>query len=144
MNKYLAAAWQNQQNEQKSRESGRAFQSLIVWGKKLPLKLLAPFLTEIELFFSPNSPVCPFRHALFEPRHDKTNKVSVRPAKTQISLGYALLSRRLWYYHTATTFISRIPTSPQVGVCAHVRLATCVISRIMAWPGIPKTFTIKY
>ena len=23
----------------------------------------------------------------FEPRHDKTNKVSVRPAKTQISLG---------------------------------------------------------
>ena len=24
---------------------------------------------------------------LFEPRHDKTNKVSVRPAKTQISLG---------------------------------------------------------
>ena len=24
---------------------------------------------------------------IFEPRHDKTNKVSVRPAKTQISLG---------------------------------------------------------
>ena len=24
---------------------------------------------------------------LFEPRHDKTNKVTVRPAKTQISLG---------------------------------------------------------
>ena len=24
---------------------------------------------------------------VFEPRHDKTNKVSVRPAKTQISLG---------------------------------------------------------
>ena len=23
----------------------------------------------------------------FEPQHDKTNKVSVRPAKTQISLG---------------------------------------------------------
>ena len=23
----------------------------------------------------------------FEPRHDKTNKMSVRPAKTQISLG---------------------------------------------------------
>ena len=25
--------------------------------------------------------------ALYEPRHDKTNKMSVRPAKTQISLG---------------------------------------------------------
>ena len=25
--------------------------------------------------------------AVFEPQHDKTNKVSVRPAKTQISLG---------------------------------------------------------
>ena len=25
--------------------------------------------------------------SLFEPRHDKTNKVTVRPAKTQISLG---------------------------------------------------------
>ena len=24
---------------------------------------------------------------IYEPRHDKTNKVSVRPAKTQISLG---------------------------------------------------------
>ena len=24
---------------------------------------------------------------IFEPRHDKTNKMSVRPAKTQISLG---------------------------------------------------------
>ena len=24
---------------------------------------------------------------IHEPRHDKTNKVSVRPAKTQISLG---------------------------------------------------------
>ena len=27
---------------------------------------------------------------LFEPRHDKTNKMSVRPAKTQISLGIRL------------------------------------------------------
>ena len=27
-----------------------------------------------------------FRKATFEPRHDKTNKMSVRPAKTQISL----------------------------------------------------------
>ena len=26
-------------------------------------------------------------NALFEPRHDKTNKVTMRPAKTQISLG---------------------------------------------------------
>ena len=26
-------------------------------------------------------------HLSFEPRHDKTNKMSVRPAKTQISLG---------------------------------------------------------
>ena len=26
-------------------------------------------------------------YILFEPRHDKTNKVSVRPAKTQINLG---------------------------------------------------------
>ena len=28
-----------------------------------------------------------FLSAIFEPRHDKTNKVTVRPAKTQISLG---------------------------------------------------------
>ena len=29
-----------------------------------------------------------FRHAItYEPRHDKTNKVSVRQAKAQISLG---------------------------------------------------------
>ena len=27
----------------------------------------------------------------FEPRHDKTNKMSVRPAKTQISLGIRLV-----------------------------------------------------
>ena len=27
------------------------------------------------------------KEKIFEPRHDKTNKVSVRPAKTQISLG---------------------------------------------------------
>ena len=31
---------------------------------------------------------CPNRkNKIYEPRHDKTNKVSVRPAKTQISLG---------------------------------------------------------
>ena len=27
------------------------------------------------------------KHDPFEPRHDKTNEVTVRPAKTQISLG---------------------------------------------------------
>ena len=27
------------------------------------------------------------KRVLYEPRHDKTNKVAVRPAKTQISLG---------------------------------------------------------
>ena len=26
-------------------------------------------------------------NSLYEPQHDKTNKMSVRPAKTQISLG---------------------------------------------------------
>ena len=30
---------------------------------------------------------CGTSRRLFEPRHDKTNKVAVRPAKTQISLG---------------------------------------------------------
>ena len=30
--------------------------------------------------------------AKFEPRHDKTNKMSVRPAKTQISLGICPIS----------------------------------------------------
>ena len=29
----------------------------------------------------------PLNFARFEPRHDKTNKMSVRPVKTQISLG---------------------------------------------------------
>ena len=28
-----------------------------------------------------------FKNKTFEPRYDKTNKISVRPAKTQISLG---------------------------------------------------------
>ena len=30
---------------------------------------------------------------LYEPRHDKTSKMSVRPAKTQISLGIRLTVR---------------------------------------------------
>ena len=33
-----------------------------------------------------------------EPRHDKTNKVTVRPAKTQISLGAQSLC---WFCHVA-------------------------------------------
>ena len=32
------------------------------------------------------------RHQVCEPRHDKTNKMTVRPAKTQISLG----TRSVW------------------------------------------------
>ena len=32
------------------------------------------------------------RQKIYEPQHDKTNKVSVRPAKTQISLGI----RQVW------------------------------------------------
>ena len=35
---------------------------------------------------------------LFDPRHDKTNKVTVRPAKTQISLGI----RPVWSVFVAT------------------------------------------
>ena len=53
---------------------------------------------------------CPFPVRLwwFQPRHDKTNKANVRPAKTQISLGIhpawseSLLSarRKLWFLPT--------------------------------------------
>ena len=32
------------------------------------------------------------QHLLYEPRHEKTNKITVRPAKTQISLGI----RQVW------------------------------------------------
>ena len=35
----------------------------------------------------------------FEPRHDKTNKMSVRPAKTQISLGIPQSDQILRYPH---------------------------------------------
>ena len=37
-------------------------------------------------------PLDPFMVTIFEPRHDKTNKMSMRPAKTQISLGI----RQVW------------------------------------------------
>ena len=34
---------------------------------------------------------------LYEPRHDKTDKMSVRPAKTQISLGiFAVRMKKVW------------------------------------------------
>ena len=43
------------------------------------------------MLFSTGEPVPANLHGgcltIFEPRHDKTSKVSVRPAKTQISLG---------------------------------------------------------
>ena len=36
-----------------------------------------------------------YRSTEYEPRHDKTNKMSVRPAKTQISLGIRQSDQRL-------------------------------------------------
>ena len=39
------------------------------------------YLYNFQLFYSYAKEI------IFEPRHDKTNKVTVRPAKTQISLG---------------------------------------------------------
>ena len=38
------------------------------------------------LIFSPCM-ICDWKQSLFEPRHDKTIKMAVRPAKTRISLG---------------------------------------------------------
>ena len=40
---------------------------------------------------------------LYEPRHDKTNKMSVRPAKTQISLGI----RQVWSESSLSTWRKR-------------------------------------
>ena len=42
-------------------------------------------LSDRSLF--PAATLCSFKAAITEPRHDKTNKVTMRPAKTQISLG---------------------------------------------------------
>ena len=50
-------------------------QTFTNWYKRLQIGL---FLRYIGLLF---------RSVIFEPRHDKTNKMSVRPAKTQMSLG---------------------------------------------------------
>ena len=41
-----------------------------------------------------------------EPRHDKTNKVSVRPAKTQISLASAQSDQRLCFRMTKAWVLS--------------------------------------
>ena len=48
-----------------------------------PRKALCRTLTQDE----EDDVVTWLRENTFEPRHDKTNKMSVRPAKTQISLG---------------------------------------------------------
>ena len=44
--------------------------------------VISPVIKELNHFEL--LPICDIS---FEPRHDKTNKVTVRPAKTQISLG---------------------------------------------------------
>ena len=43
--------------------------------------------TELRYNFGSVCMVCLMRQKRFEPQHDKTNKVTIRPAKTQISLG---------------------------------------------------------
>ena len=44
------------------------------------------YFKAITFFFQ----LCFTASRLVEPRHDKTNKVTVRPAKTQISLGFTV------------------------------------------------------
>ena len=44
------------------------------------------FLSFILTFFWPNLGSHNYSYGILKPRHDKTNKVTVRPAKTQISL----------------------------------------------------------
>ena len=51
----------------------------------LPVSRFSLSWTEIFIVFDRND--LPFMQCSFEPRHDKTNKVSVCPAKTQVSLG---------------------------------------------------------
>ena len=46
--------------------------------------------------------VCYAHACQYEPRHDKTNKVTVRPAKTQISLGI----RNVYYGHACQYLFS--------------------------------------
>ena len=52
---------------------------------------LTPAFSELEFWQRQNTQkrlcCCNLISTSYEPRHDKTNKVSVRPAKTQISLG---------------------------------------------------------
>ena len=55
---------------------------IVLKKKKKKKKKLDGYLLELER----NKPVGEWCHE-HEPRHDKTNKVTVRPAKTQISLG---------------------------------------------------------
>ena len=61
----------------------------VLWEDSLQLCLLVTFLFNIDPVYSiPHyNSALTNRHTRSEPRHDKTNKMSVCPAKTQISLG---------------------------------------------------------
>ena len=45
------------------------------------------FTCPVSLQVTVEQPQCPYQTIKYEPQHDKTNKMSVRPTKTQISLG---------------------------------------------------------
>ena len=75
-------------------------------------KTTLPFIFSIRIFYEDTFNDCQFYLAgahgakcgiNIEPRHDKTNKLSVRPAKTQISLGirqvwsvFAICMKKAW------------------------------------------------
>ena len=69
-----------------------------------------------------------------EPRHDKTNKVTMRPAKTQINLGI----RPVWSESSLTTWRNIEPLVTQLSAqrrlrWAHSHFVGFVMSRLKSW-----------
>ena len=67
------------------------------WNKFLSFRSIS--IEKCDFFFFLGSLHCKddcFKRIKYEPRHDKTNKMSVRPAKTQISLGIRPVWSESW------------------------------------------------
>ena len=72
------------------REASSFFTIFIFWtffGPKFKMTEITKIFVIERGFVFPTKSRIGFPIVIHEPRHDKTNKMSVRPAKTQISLG---------------------------------------------------------
>ena len=72
----------------------------------------------------------------FEPRHDKTNKVSVRPAKNQISLGiHPVFAVRMWKALVLSYPMSTNEDSDQAGRMIRVFAGRTLILLVLSCRG---------